>query len=152
MVLNLLNLFIWFVYSPNLIIPFIHHSYNYLFIYFIILLYFICCYYYYYYYYYYYCCCCCCCCCCCYFLLSFFFFPSLTSWFTKTLFLINVLPFFIQAYILWFSLVFNYFLIFHYFNKHEDNFHNSKIMKFVRLIHARSIRLWWGPYIWVFLF
>ena len=61
-----------------------------------------------------------------------------------------MLPFFIWACILWSSLVFNYFLVFHYFNKHEDNFHNFKIMEFVKLIHTRSIGLWWGPYIWVF--
>ena len=29
------------------------------------------------------------------------------------------------------------------------NFHNSKIIEFGRLIHVKSIGLWWGPYIWV---
>ena len=24
------------------------------------------------------------------------------------------------------------------------NFHNSKIMKFMRLIHAKSVEYWWG--------
>ena len=43
-----------------------------------------------------------------------------------------------------------FFLLLLILNKQEGNFHNSKIMKFVRLIHARSIVLWWGPYIWDF--
>ena len=30
-------------------------------------------------------------------------------------------------------------------HKHECNFHNSRIMEFVRRIRARQIRLWWGP-------
>ena len=36
-------------------------------------------------------------------------------------------------------------LFFSILNKHEDNFHNSKLMKCVRLIHARSIGSWWEP-------
>ena len=57
-----------------------------------------------------------------------------------------MLPFFIQACVLWFSLFFsNYLLVFHYFNKHEDNFRNSKIVEFVILTHARSVGFWWDP-------
>ena len=43
-----------------------------------------------------------------------------------------------------------FFLFLLILNKQEGNFHNSKKMEFVRLIHARSIGLWWGPYIWDF--
>ena len=78
------------------------------------------------------------------FFLSFFFIKILIH--QTFFFLINVLPFFfIQAYILWFYLIFNYFLVFHYFHEHGDNFHNSKIMEFVGLIHARLIGFWWDP-------
>ena len=57
-----------------------------------------------------------------------------------------MLPFLIQACVLWFSLFFsNYLLVFHYFNKHEDNFRNSKIVEFVILTHARSVGFWWDP-------
>ena len=42
-----------------------------------------------------------------------------------------------------------FFLILH---KYEYNFHNSRIMEFVRLIRARYIGLWWGAHIWVFSF
>ena len=30
------------------------------------------------------------------------------------------------------------------FNKHEYDFHNFKIIKFMKLIHAKSIGFWWG--------
>ncbi|KAJ9692980.1 hypothetical protein PVL29_011898 [Vitis rotundifolia] len=30
---------------------------------------------------------------------------------------------------------------------HKYDFHNSKTMEFVGLIHAKSIKLWWGPYV-----
>ena len=43
---------------------------------------------------------------------------------------------------LWFS---NNLLFFPILNKHEGNFHNSETLKFVRLIHARSIGFWWDP-------
>ena len=46
-----------------------------------------------------------------------------------------------------FKIIFSFFTI---FNKHEGYFYNSKIILFVRSIHAKSIGLWWGPYIWVF--
>ena len=36
------------------------------------------------------------------------------------------------------------FLFFTILNKYEDNFHNSKTMEFVGLIHTKSIGLWWG--------
>ena len=39
----------------------------------------------------------------------------------------------------------NNLLFFSILNKHEDNFHNSRLMELVRLIHARSIWLWWDP-------
>ena len=39
----------------------------------------------------------------------------------------------------------NYYIVFHYFNKHENNYRNSKIMELVRLTHARSIGFWWRP-------
>ena len=39
----------------------------------------------------------------------------------------------------------NDFLFLLILNKYEGNFHNFKIMEFVRLINAKSIGLWWGP-------
>ena len=37
-------------------------------------------------------------------------------------------------------------------SKHEYYFHSSKIKEFVRLIHAKSIGLWWGPNMWDIFF
>ena len=36
------------------------------------------------------------------------------------------------------------------FNKHEWIFVTPETMEFMRLVHAKSIGLWWRPYIWVF--
>ena len=46
-----------------------------------------------------------------------------------------------------FQIFFSFSLI---FNKHEWIFVTLETMEFMRLIHAKSIGLWWGPYIWVF--
>ena len=56
-----------------------------------------------------------------------------------------MLHFLSSKYFHYFFLFSNNILFIFILNKHEHDFHNSKIMEFIGFIHEKSNGLWWGP-------